>query len=318
MNTNKNDTHFFFQGGMISTIKRPDKTYRAFRRDNLPLAEIDTLSGQALLATDMSGSALRAEHEHPGKTRAYSPYGHDANAVLESHLIGYNGEPLDLPTQSYLLGSGYRLFNPVLMRFYGPDTLSPFDDGGLNAYAYCAGDPVNNTDPSGHIRLAHIFRRLSPAAVTKNSRSRISLYEQRIEVAQKYAYDPLNEGRVLQSGIRKRYNQSDSVIRSYEQHITKHKQRLIALGETPVRNESQPYGIAYNFKKNRPTSRTPSPPQVKSPQIQRDKRQRVLDAARLTAAENWGYEQAAIIQVEGGRFYSKARLEEALHAVRRN
>lgn len=316
MNTKKNDTHFFFQGGMISTIKKPDKTYRAFRRDNLPLAEIDTLSGQALLATDMSGSALRAEHEQQGNTRAYSPYGHDANAVLESHLIGFNGEPLDLPTQSYLLGSGYRLFNPVLMRFYGPDTLSPFDDGGFNAYAYCAGDPVNNTDPSGHVRLPHIFRRLSPAAVTQNSHSRISSYEQRIEVAQKYAYDPLNEGRVLQSGISKRYKQSDSVIRSYKQHISKHEQRLIELGETPVRKEYPEYGLPYQFQKNRPTPKTPSLLPVNASQTPRNNKQRALDSQHLTAQEKYNHDKTAIIQIEGGRYYSKGRIEEERRAIR--
>lgn len=36
------------------------------------------------------------------------------------------------------------------MRFNGPDDLSPFDVGGLNAYAYCNGDPQNLSDPSGH------------------------------------------------------------------------------------------------------------------------------------------------------------------------
>jgi hypothetical protein len=35
------------------------------------------------------------------------------------------------------------------MRFLSPDQLSPFGWGGLNAYAYCAGDPVNHSDPSG-------------------------------------------------------------------------------------------------------------------------------------------------------------------------
>ncbi len=53
-------------------------------------------------------------------------------------------------TGYYLLGNGYRAFNPVLMRFNSPDSLSPFGKGGLNAYAYCAGDPVNRVDPTGH------------------------------------------------------------------------------------------------------------------------------------------------------------------------
>ncbi|SDW89091.1 RHS repeat-associated core domain-containing protein [Pseudomonas syringae] len=65
-------------------------------------------------------------------------------------LPGFNGELLDSVTGHYPLGNGYRAYNPVLMRFNSPDSLSPFGKGGLNAYAYCAGDPVNRSDPSGH------------------------------------------------------------------------------------------------------------------------------------------------------------------------
>src|SRR5471032_2916159 len=36
------------------------------------------------------------------------------------------------------------------MRFNSPDSLSPFWKGGVNAYAYCVGDPVNRVDPTGH------------------------------------------------------------------------------------------------------------------------------------------------------------------------
>jgi uncharacterized protein RhaS with RHS repeats len=36
------------------------------------------------------------------------------------------------------------------MRFNSPDSWSPFGEGGLNAYTYCLGDPVNAIDPSGH------------------------------------------------------------------------------------------------------------------------------------------------------------------------
>ncbi|POQ04291.1 MULTISPECIES: RHS repeat-associated core domain-containing protein [Pseudomonas syringae group] len=61
----------------------------------------------------------------------------------------FNGELLDSITGHYLLGNGDRAYNPVLMRFNSPDSLSPFGKGGLNAYAYCGGDPVNRTDPDG-------------------------------------------------------------------------------------------------------------------------------------------------------------------------
>jgi hypothetical protein len=36
------------------------------------------------------------------------------------------------------------------MRFTSPDSLSPFGLGGVNAYAYVLGDPVNLRDPSGY------------------------------------------------------------------------------------------------------------------------------------------------------------------------
>jgi RHS repeat-associated protein len=53
----------------------------------------------------------------------------------------------------YLLGYGYRAYNPSVCRFHSPDSLSPFGDGGLNAYAYCGDDPVNRHDPSGHMNF---------------------------------------------------------------------------------------------------------------------------------------------------------------------
>jgi hypothetical protein len=44
------------------------------------------------------------------------------------------------------------------MRFLSADVLSPFGRGGLNAYIYCLGDPVNRVDPSGHISIRRFWR----------------------------------------------------------------------------------------------------------------------------------------------------------------
>ncbi len=41
-------------------------------------------------------------------------------------LFGFGGEPLDPVTGCYLLGNGYRAYDPVLMRFHRPDSWSPF------------------------------------------------------------------------------------------------------------------------------------------------------------------------------------------------
>lgn len=64
---------------------------------------------------------------------------------------GYTGQRRSTISSSYLLGNGYRGYNPVIKRFAGQDTWSPFGLGGVNGFAYCAGDPVNRTDPSGHL-----------------------------------------------------------------------------------------------------------------------------------------------------------------------
>lgn len=103
-----------------------------------------------LLATDQQRSVLNALDANRPHPIAYTPYGHrsQGNGVLS--LLGFNGELPDPVTGCYLLGNGYRAFNPVLMRFNSPDSWSPFGDGGLNAYAYCAGDPLNKRDPTGH------------------------------------------------------------------------------------------------------------------------------------------------------------------------
>ncbi|UXU85284.1 RHS repeat-associated core domain-containing protein [Burkholderia sp. S-53] len=63
--------------------------------------------------------------------------------------IGFKGYQLDQPSGCYVLGNGYRFYNPLLRAFYSPDGLSPFGKAGINRYQYCNLDPVNNSDPSG-------------------------------------------------------------------------------------------------------------------------------------------------------------------------
>jgi RHS repeat-associated protein len=106
-------------------------------------------STSTLLATDQQRSVLNTFQAGSQRAIAYSPYGHRPFESGLTSLLGFNGQRPDPVTGHYLLGNGYRAFNPVLMRFNRPDNLSPFDKGGFNAYAYCAGDPVNRSDPTG-------------------------------------------------------------------------------------------------------------------------------------------------------------------------
>lgn len=70
---------------------------------------------------------------------------------MNSSILGFNGEPLDSVSGDTFLGNGYRAHIPTLMRFNCPDSRTPFGAGNINSYVYCAGDPVNRADPSGHM-----------------------------------------------------------------------------------------------------------------------------------------------------------------------
>ncbi|OTA14257.1 RHS family protein [Xenorhabdus vietnamensis] len=107
-------------------------------------------NGLTLTASDRNDSLLwsRQGSESDGKLHGWSPYGQGKPAGL---LPGFNGERVDPVSGTYHLGNGYRAYNPILMRFNCPDSFSPFGAGGINPYAYCAGDPINHTDPSGHL-----------------------------------------------------------------------------------------------------------------------------------------------------------------------
>jgi RHS repeat-associated protein len=108
---------------------------------------------QVLLATDQGASVLMRLMGQGMTPFNYTPFGHSSSDEPGSRS-SFNGQMREGLLPIYLLGQGYRAFNTAQQRFHSPDSLSPFDEGGLNAYAYCLGDPVNQTDPSGHSLLS--------------------------------------------------------------------------------------------------------------------------------------------------------------------
>lgn len=101
-----------------------------------------------LLSTNQQASPLCETDMNGRRVGAYTPYG--LETVLQSRL-GFTGQLRSTELQSYLLGNGYRLYSTTFMRFHSPDSLSPFLEGGINCYVYCNGDPVNFSDPTGHM-----------------------------------------------------------------------------------------------------------------------------------------------------------------------
>jgi RHS repeat-associated protein len=118
-----------------------------FVSSDYPLRQSHTF----LLATDSKNSVLAEILDGKTSPIAYCVYGEQSGQQEISGRLGFNGELREARMGWYLLGNGYRAYNPMLMRFHSPDSLSPFGKGGLNAYVYCVGDPVNYSDPTGHM-----------------------------------------------------------------------------------------------------------------------------------------------------------------------
>ncbi|UWF50912.1 RHS repeat-associated core domain-containing protein [Pseudomonas sp. N3-W] len=144
----------FYCKSRLATEIQGTTGHSIVQHDDLLLAQLrrqDDAIDTTLLVTDQQRSVLQTlEASQQRQPIAYSPYGHRPAESGLTSLLGFNGERRDPVTGHYLLGNGYRAFNPVLMRFNSPDSLSPFEQGGLNSYAYCFGDPITWSDSTGH------------------------------------------------------------------------------------------------------------------------------------------------------------------------
>lgn len=147
------ESRYFYGEGQLTTDVQADRQRSLVRAGGQLLAQHEQAGDQSssiLMGVDRQQSVLHAAAAQQQGQMTYSPYGHREPTAFAG-LPGFNGEQPDSVTGHYLLGNGYRAFNPVLMRFNSPDSLSPFAGGGLNPYTYCLGDPINRVDPTGHM-----------------------------------------------------------------------------------------------------------------------------------------------------------------------
>ncbi|WP_157709925.1 RHS repeat-associated core domain-containing protein [Pseudomonas sp. PB120] len=166
----ENQQRFYCRDHLVSELQGAS-SQRVLRHESQLLARQARAFGNLdcqLLTTDQQRSVLQVTDAADSVQQVYTAYGHRWVERGSGSLSGFAGEPVDPVTGHYLLGNGHRAFNPVLMRFNGPDHLSPFGRGGLNPYAYCLGDPVNFTDPTG--RFAEFGRLFTSLLGLSNTR----------------------------------------------------------------------------------------------------------------------------------------------------
>lgn len=134
-----------------------------------------------LLGADFLASPVKRLDQAGFKNFTYLPFGYSCGRG-----IGFTGQMTEASTSGYLLGNGYRCYLPTLFRFVSSDSYSPFTSGGLNSYIYTGADPINNTDPSGHMAgslikgLKNLFSR-TPSIKLIEKNNKIINYAARID-----------------------------------------------------------------------------------------------------------------------------------------
>ncbi|NNA17784.1 hypothetical protein HBN82_18170 [Pseudomonas lundensis] len=153
---NQSETLRFYQDNQLSRTEQGSVSTSYLYLDDQPLGQQQQNDPEQtlLLLSDGKNSVFAESSKNTLRKAIYGAYG-DRNIPDDPEdrmqcLLGFNGEVRDEQSGWYLLGRGYRAYNPSLMRFHSPDSLSPFGEGGINPYVYCAGDPINFRDPTGH------------------------------------------------------------------------------------------------------------------------------------------------------------------------
>lgn len=144
-------TRRFYQGNQLGCTVQGNRRISYLYDGDRPLGQqqLGSAAETLLLLTDANRSVRGESQQHSLRETAYGAYGYRSDDGMKS-LLGFNGEVRDSLSGWYLLGKGYRAYNPWLMIFHSPDSMSPFGAGGINSYMYCGGDPVNFRDPTGH------------------------------------------------------------------------------------------------------------------------------------------------------------------------
>jgi RHS repeat-associated protein len=116
-------------------------------------AEVDDATGDAVSPLADGLGSVRARADATGAvvgTADWDAWGNPRASSGVTGDVGWAGAQRDGETGLTLLGDRY--YAPGAARFLTRDTVSPNAGGtqGLNGYAYADGNPVTNTDPTGH------------------------------------------------------------------------------------------------------------------------------------------------------------------------
>ncbi|MFJ4067894.1 RHS repeat-associated core domain-containing protein [Pseudomonas sp. NPDC089996] len=166
-------------------LKSEHSVRQLIRHDRQVLVEWSAVTRMAW--GDKQASVLGVKEPEGGHGISYSAYGAHEFSAESAGIIGFSGYYFDALSTHYLLGNGYRSYSPRMMRFLSPDSLSPFGRGGLNAYGYCGGDPINRIDPDGQCWESVLTVKVKKFIVKKKSHSVQGFMKSRVGEEREYA-----------------------------------------------------------------------------------------------------------------------------------
>jgi RHS repeat-associated protein len=138
-----------------------------------------TLGGSKIAKVSNGVSTTWLHHDHLGSTTMttnssgqstdtanYNIFGQIRSGKISATNYLYTGQEWDVSLVNSASGQYYyksRFYDPSLGRFTSPDSLIPnaYDSQAFASYNYVGNNPVNYTDPSGHVRETEIFNTLA-------------------------------------------------------------------------------------------------------------------------------------------------------------